>query len=324
MISPIGDGHDHEHINPEFDRFPLMPVPADNPTTTEGVTLGKKLFFDQRLSGDNSISCASCHQPEFSFSDGGEAVSKGVGGALGNRNTPALINLAWRTHLFHDGRASSLEEQAFGPITNPIEMNESFPNLISELAVDPDYPDLFAAAFKNGSINQENIENALAQYQRLLVSNNAKYDKVLAGEASFTNAEKAGFNLFFSEKTECFHCHGTILLTNQGFNNIGLDIAYEDKGRAVVSGLSRDNGKFIPPTLRNIALTAPYMHDGRFATLEEVIDFYNSDIENHANLDPVVARNMNLTDEEKDQLLAFLNTLTDTVFTNNPEFIFEE
>jgi cytochrome c peroxidase len=301
-----------------------MPVPPENITTVEGVALGKKLFFDKRLSGDNTISCASCHQPEFSFADGGKALSVGVNGAEGSRNTPALINLGWRTHLFHDGRAESLEEQASGPITNPLEMDENFPNLISELALDPDYPKLFSAAFANGKINQENIEFALAQYQRLLVSNNSKYDKVLAGEASFSNEEKAGFNLFFSEKTECFHCHGTILLTNQGFNNIGLDLEYEDKGRADVTGLSRDNGKFIPPTLRNIELTAPYMHDGRFETLEEVIDFYNDDLQNHANLDPVVATNMNLNADEKAQLLAFLKTLTDTVFTNNPEFLPEE
>lgn len=311
-------------------------IPEDNPTTIEGVELGKKLFFEKKLSKDNSISCGSCHQPENSFSDVGMALSSGVNGTLGKRNAMSLFNLAWgsvtsRRFNWH-GSAETLEEQAFEPVRNSLEMNESWINVVSKLQSDPSYPPMFKKAFLTEVIDSHLVVKAIAQFERTLISGESKMDRYvietfvgndLPGDNSLTAQEQRGFDLYLQEnKGDCFHCHAdqyNPLWTNNEFVNNGLD-AQPDSGLALVTGRSTDIGKFKTPSLRNLVFTAPYMHDGRFQTLEEVVDFYNSGVNaNSPNIDGrQKPRNMNA--QEKEDLIAFLKTLTDSSFVSNPEF----
>ena len=295
--------------------FPPMAVPPDNPMTEEGVALGRRLFFDPILSSDGTTSCASCHRPEFAFSDP-EPVSSGVAGST-RRNSMGLANAGWSPSLFWDGRAASLEEQALQVVESPDEMGESWENVERKLRAHPEYPGEFRRAFGDVPITRDNAVRAIAQFERTLISGGSKFDRVLAGQEQFTEAEELGLDLFFSERGDCFHCHGTLLFTDGDFHNTGLDGTPADSGRVAVTGRRLDYGKFKSPSLRNVEFTAPYMHDGRLPTLEEVLDHYDTGLNRNEFLDPLLLRfrePRNFTREEREALIAFLLTLSDPEF----------
>lgn len=312
-------------------------VPQDNPLTVEGIALGRKLFFEKKLSRNNSISCASCHNPSNAFNDKGKQFSIGVDGNVGIINAMPLFNLAF-TDEFNDhgsfnwnGRFNSIEEQNFEPVTNPLEMDETWINVMSKLQNDSDYPDLFYAAFGTRIIDSNLVVKALAQFERTLISGNSKMDNQMKFEAGlpYTGArlnaqEERGYTVYVSEnKGDCLHCHGlkpNPIWTDFKFRNNGLDLA-PDSGLAAITKLSTDVGKFKTPSLRNLVFTSPYMHDGRFSTLEEVIDFYTDSVQfSSPNVDPTMQKTRNLTTLEKQDLLAFLRAITDSVFVNQAEF----
>jgi cytochrome c peroxidase len=304
--------------------FPDMIIPEDNPMTVEGVELGRRLFYDPILSADNTQSCADCHAAAFSFTDNGKQFSTGIDGIAGTRNSMAVINAGWMPHLFWDGRSTGLEHQALEPVPNPIEMHQPWTEAMGKLNAHPEYPDLFFKAFGTRQVDSTLVVKAIAQFERTMISSNSKWDRYLRGEVQLTQAESKGFEIFFTEKGDCFHCHTTILFTDNIFHNNGLDAEFTDMGLFDVTGDPNDMGKFKTPTLRNIAFTAPYMHDGRFATLEEVIDFYSHKVTFSPTIDPLMKQvgqgGIQLTDDEKESLLAFLNTLTDQSFIDNPDF----
>ncbi len=302
-------------------RFPEMNIPANNPLTVEGVALGRRLFYDPIFSADGTKSCASCHLPSTSFSDPNR-VSEGVGGATGTRQAMALMNIGYVDDLFWDGRAESLEAQAIQPVQNPVELSEDWDHVVHKLQQHPTYPDAFEAAFGTRTIADSLAVKAIAQFERTLLSGNSKFDQVNRGEATFTEAEQRGFDLFFTEKADCFHCHGTLLFTDNRFHNNGLDAAPADSGRAGVTHHAFEMGLFRSPSLRNIEYTAPYMHDGRFTTLEEVIQHYNFGVKRSPTLDPLMqnGRFLFLTEDDVQDLIAFLKTLSDPKFLTNPDF----
>jgi len=317
--------------------FPPLPPTPDNELTEEGVELGRFLFYEERLSGDNTQSCGSCHAAPFSFTDNGTPFSTGIDGIEGERNAMAPINLAWDLFYFWDGRSPTLESQALEPVVNPIEMHDTWPNAVSKLQADPAYEQLFLRAFGTTQIDSMLVAKALAQFMRTMVSYNAKYDRVLRGEEAFTPEEQQGFFLFQAEGgfppdvpggqggADCFHCHslGGAMFTDHQLHNNGLDSVFSDLGAGGVTGNPADMGRFKTPTLRNVALTAPYMHDGRFQTLEEVIDHYDSGGHPSPTIDAFMkftTGGLQLTAQKKQQLLAFLNTLTDVEFINDPDF----
>lgn len=304
-------------------------IPVNNSQTIQGVALGKKLFFDPILSSDNSVSCANCHAPSAAFSDNA-TVSVGVNSAMGNRNSMPLFNLAWNydERFFWDGRVFSLEHQAREPIINNLEMNSVWDDVIAKLNADASYPEMFQLAFPSEAINQETVIKAIAQFERTLISANSKFDRYLLGQENLTASELNGFNVFMDEsRGDCFHCHGSDnnpLWTDNKFHNNGLDATFTDLGLAIFTGDPSDNAKFKTPTLRNLVFTAPYMHDGRFTTLEEVINHYSEGLQNSPTIDPLMKKvdegGVQLSSQDKADLKAFLLTLTDTSFTTNPDF----
>ncbi|MDN5349391.1 MAG: cytochrome c peroxidase [Bacteroidales bacterium] len=304
--------------------FPDMTIPVDNQLTEEGITLGRKLFHDPILSANNSQSCASCHLQDFSFADS-NSFSIGIDGIEGSRNAMALINVGWLRHFNWDGSAKTLEEQAFEPVVNPVEMHNSWPQAVVSLKNDTVYRRMFFEAFGTLDFDSTLVVKAIAQFERTLISSNSKWDSYLRGEISLTQAESRGFEIFFTEKGDCFHCHSTILFTDNDFHNNGLDAAFADSGLFKVTADPNDLGRFRTPTLRNAAFTAPYMHDGRFQTLEEVIDFYSEGLQYSETIDPLM-KNVNdggvqLTEEEKFYLLTFLKTLSDFSFIQNSAYV---
>lgn len=315
---------------PEPEGFVKMQIPEDNPLTYEGVALGRALFFDPVLSLDSTISCSSCHQPALAFTDGG-AVSRGIAGRMGQRSAPSLLNIGFHYKgVFWDGRSPSLEEQALHPLGDSLEMGNHWDLIQARLRQHPEYPGLFHEAFPGASIDQESTAKALAQFQRTLVSANSKFDQVQRGEAQFTPQEKRGWTIFFdagypaTPMAECSHCHTDPLFTNLDFSNNGLDEIssldeFPDQGLGQISGNKYDNGKFRVPTLRNILLTAPYMHDGRFKTIEEVVQHYNSGGHYAENVDPNV-RPLHLSEKDQQDLIAFLQTLTDSAALSNQSY----
>ena len=309
--------------------LPAPSIPNNNQQTEEGVSLGRKLFFDPILSGDGTLACASCHAPEFAFTDSAQ-FSTGITMQQGDRNAMAIFNAAWNWNgkFFWDGRANSLEEQAFGPVTNPIEMNNTWPNAVASLQADADYPSLFNAAFGTSTIDSILVSKAIAQFERTLISGDSRFDRYVLGQGTLTNAELSGFNIFMDENGgDCFHCHGQPsepLWTDNNFHNNGLDAVFADNGLGIITGNAADNGKFKTPSLRNLAYTAPYMHDGRFATLDEVIDHYSVGLENSPTIDPLLKYigqgGVQLLPSEKADLKAFLLSLSDPNFITNPNF----
>jgi cytochrome c peroxidase len=307
-------------------RLPRVKLPEDNPLTLEGVELGRRLFHETALSVNRTISCASCHQPEAAFADTGKVLSTGVGGKTGTRNSMPLFNLAWQQDFFWDGRVNGLRHQVLHPIADPVEMAHTPEAAAAALAKAKDYPPRFAEVFGDAKITPERIGLAVEQFLLTLVSQESKFDRAARGETALTPEEQRGLELFVTEHdparglrgADCFHCHGGNLFTTGQFANNGLDAVFQDKGRSTVTGSAGDDGKFRIPSLRNIALTAPYMHDGRFATLEEVIAHYDHGIQRSTTLDPNIAKHpeagLGLSAEDQRALIAFLKTLTDEHF----------
>ncbi len=310
-------------------------IPADNPTTKEGVYLGKMLFYEPLLSSTNSISCGSCHQQALAFTDG-RVLSDGVNGLKADRNAMSLANLLWVKNFFWDGRVKGLEEQASFPMTHPHEMDQSMAVSAKKIAGIKSYRRLFALVYGNDSVTAERMVKAIAQFERTLISCNAAYDRYLRGDYQPTPAEMNGMSLFMRTPNpannirgaSCARCHGTPKMFIELFHNNGLDSVPKDAGRQQLTCNAADAGRFRVPTLRNIALTAPYMHDGRFSTLEEVVDHYNEHIVNSLVLSPLlqhVSNNDNgstlgLTAVEKSNLLSFLHMLTDSSFITDKRF----
>ena len=309
--------------------FPPLPQDAANPLTVAGADLGRTLFHDPILSRDGSLSCAGCHRPEQAFSDAGRKTSLGVEGRAGTRNTPGLFNLAWARALFWDGRAPDLESQALEPVRSSHEMDLPWPEVGARLRADSGYRAGFRRAFGTESIDSALVAKALAQFQRTLLSTRSRYDRWKAAEIDFTDQEYRGYQVFNTEAGECFHCHGEPFFTNFAFHNIGLDSLVEGTGLGGRTGRAGDMGKWKVPSLRNLAFSAPYMHDGRFATLGEVIDFYQSGGHYSPTLDPLIrnpgspfaklrgAQGLGLTPAQKEELIAFLATLNDSSATAN-------
>jgi cytochrome c peroxidase len=291
---------------------PADTAPPDNALTEARAALGRRLFNDARLSSTGQVSCASCHQQADAFSDPAR-VSTGVDGQRGTRNAPALVNLAWGTSFFWDGRAASLEEQAGKPIENPIEMNLPLADAVAHVATDTAYVSAFADAYA-GPPTETTLRYALASFVRALVSGGSPYDRHERGDdGAFGAAEARGEALFFSERTGCFHCHPPGALTNDGYFNDGSFVAGGDEGRKALTGLAGDLGKFKVPGLRDVAASAPYMHDGSLSTLEAVIDQYDRGGRGDPSTDPQV-RPLGLSAGEKGDLVTFLRSLTDGAF----------
>jgi cytochrome c peroxidase len=295
----------------------------DNTITKEGFELGRMLFYDGRLSSDGSVSCGSCHRQTFAFADHSHDLSHGVGNKLGNRNTTALANLAWMPEFFWDGGANHLEVTPLNALTNPVEMGETLTNVLKRLNNLPEYREKFKGAFGRDTINSQLLFRALAQFTGSLVSANSRYDHYVRKEKGvvFTAEEQEGLRLF---EANCAACHATDLFTDHSYRNNGLDSIPRDKGREIITSNPADWGKFKVPSLRNIALTTPYMHDGRFYMLKRVLDHYASGVKDSPTLDPLLKQNgrlgIPLTEDEKTKLIAFLNTLTDPVFANDKRF----
>jgi cytochrome c peroxidase len=304
-------------------------IPVNNPLTLEGIALGKELFFDPLLSGDETQSCASCHSPQKSFTDQ-QKFSTGVAGNLGSRNAMPLFNLAWNfdERFAWDGKEFGLEKQALEPVSNPLEMHSDWKKVGNKLEANSRYKDLFLQAFGSSKIDSTSITRAIAQFERTLISGNAKFDKYLRGETSLSAEEQDGFAVFMDEsKGDCFHCHGSNnnpLWTDNKFHNNGLDSTFNDLGLGGVTGDPNDNGKFKSPSIRNLDFTAPYMHDGRFATLEEVINHYSEGLKRSPTIDPLMKKvnegGIQLSPQEKTNLKAFLQTLSDYEFVRNTDF----
>lgn len=318
---------------PKLRFFPPMPVAQSNPVTIPGADLGRHLFYDPILSADSNLSCASCHRQEAAFSDAPNAFSAGAHGARLERNTLPLFNLAWTPVFFWDGRAGNMETQVFHPVRAHNEMNLTWSLAAERIRKSDFYKVKFRLAFGDQAIDSTLIAKAIAQFERTLLSCNSKYDMVLDGKAFFTKEEFEGFELINDmTRGNCLQCHptdGDALGTTYIFSNNGLEKImdarlYKDQGRGKVTGKITDNGKFKIPSLRNIALTPPYMHDGRFKTLEEVLDFYSNGIHAAANIDAGIANahsgGVRLDEHEKRKIIAFLHTLSDSTFISDPRF----
>lgn len=323
----------------------FLKMPDNNPLTNAGVELGRKLFYDPILSANNTQSCASCHNQKNAFSDNGKKFSEGIHGLFGTRNSMPLFNLGyWESksktnhRFFWDGGANDLERQVLAPIQSPIEMDESLLNVVNKLQVHSEYPKLFKKAFGSDSIYIFLVQKAIAQFERTLISFGSKYDKYLQTKniAVFTQEEYSGMQTLFgvndngaSGLGDCFHCHGsqgTYFLTDFDFHNNGLDVYPTDSGLYRITNNISDFGKFKTPSLRNLVFTAPYMHDGRFSSLDSVVEFYNSGTKNSIYVDPLIGKHfthggtLNLNIKQKADLVSFLKCLTDSTFITNPKF----
>jgi cytochrome c peroxidase len=304
---------------PVLPLFPPMPVRADNPVTVEGAALGKQLFFDPVLSRDSSTSCASCHRPEKAFSDAPNRFSKGVSGRLSIRNTPSLQNLAWYRDFFLDGRVTGLEEATLHPVRDEREMDFSVSGVVSRLSQQADYRESFFRAFGNTQPDSALLARALGQYLRTLLAYRSRFDSALWGYAYLSDAERHGLEAMSDQtRGNCIACHSLgsdALGVAPGFRNNGLDDVktIQDPGLGKVTGSIQDIGRFKIPSLRNVAITGPYMHDGRFTSLEEVLRFYSEGV--HPTADPPLSNGQRagprLTEQEQRDIIAFLEALTD-------------
>lgn len=289
-----------------------------NPITEAGFVLGRKLFFDPRLSRDNSTSCGSCHQQFAAFSNLDHKVSHGIDNLLGKRNAPPMFNLAWHPSFMWDGGVNHIEVMPLAPISNPVEMDESIDNVLAKLRSDNSYKIMFKDAFGSETIDSQKMLLAFAQFMSLMISSDSKYDKVMAGQALFSTNEANGYNIF---KKHCNGCHTEPLMTNFSFRNNGLDNTFVDLGRGLITQQPSDMGLFKVPSLRNVSLSRPYMHDGRFQTLEACVEHYISGVKQSATVDTLVASGILLSTQEKADVISFLNTLTDTTFVKDKRFM---
>lgn len=294
---------------------------STTPLTKETFDLGRKLFHDGILSRDNSISCASCHISQNSFTHHGHDVSHGIDDKLGIRNALPLINLAWSTSFFWDGGVTHLDLSPTVPIHNPVEMDENMDNVIRKLQNKPEYVQLFQKAFGTSTITSNHVFKSLSHFMVALVSDNSKYDQVIRKETTFTREEGNGYKIF---QSKCSSCHREPLFTDYSFRDNGIGInPIKDLGRYEISQNESDKLKFRVPTLRNLSYSAPYIHDGRFYNLQAVLTHYSREVIQTANLDPLLKENdgIPLTSIEMEELLAFLNTLNDESFVKNKNFM---
>ena len=335
LSSGISCSQDHEGeyvlLNDELElkipaNFPeLVYDTTKNPPTEQGFALGKKLFYDGKLSANGFISCGFCHEQRFAFTHHGHQFSHGIDDLEGVRNAPAIQNAAFMRHFAWDGATAHLDLFPIIPITNEVEMGETVSNVLAKLKADGEYQLLFANAFENGAVSSENFFKALSQFMVMMISSNSKYDKYVRKEdgVTFTPIESRGMEIF---EQQCASCHKTALFTDDSFRNNGLPPypGLNDLGYAEVSGSAGDNYKFKVPSLRNVAVTAPYMHDGRFGSLQSVLDFYTNGVKDSETLDPLLKQNnrlgIALSAEDKLALIAFLKTLTDETYLNDKRF----
>jgi cytochrome c peroxidase len=299
--------------------FPQPVLEADNPFTREKVELGRMLFYDPILSLDSSISCATCHFQALAFSDT-VPLSRGFDGRLGNRNAPPLFNLAWHPYFNKDGGTPTIELQMFVPIQDENEMNHNLVPAAERLARNPFYRQYFSRAFDREP-DAYGITRAIGLFERMLVSADSPFDRYYyhGQTAAMSPAAQRGWDIFRSDSTQCATCHSLPNFTNYAFENNGYFASYPDPGRARVTLSPSDIGKFKTPSLRNIALTGPYMHDGSVATLSEIIDQYQAGGSGYVNQSPIL-KPFSLTPDQKADLLAFLDALTDPSFIENPAF----
>lgn len=292
---------------------------ANNKVTTEGFVLGRKLFYDPILSKDSSISCSFCHQRIAAFAHIDHTLSHGINGLIGKRNVPAIQNMIWQNSFMWDGGVNHIEVQPIAPITNSTEMDEKLANVVSKIQKNKEYVADFKTVFKDSIITSEKVLKVLAQFTGMMISCNSKYDKYVKGEEKFTQQEQSGLQLF---RAKCTACHVEPLFTDNTFRNIGLkpDTALADSGRANITHLVADYMKFKVPSLRNVELTYPYMHDGRFRNLQQVLNHYATGNFFTTNVDSAVIKNVGLTTNERADLIAFLKTLTDREFVYDRRF----
>lgn len=327
------DGTPYIFVYPE--NFDDPELPTDNVLTIEGVKLGKMLFYEKSLSKDGTQACATCHLQKTGFSDENQ-FSTGVDGFFGKRQAMPIFNMAWhKTGFFWDGRANTLREQSLKPIQDPLEMHETLENVVSKLSKNKTFTDQFTRAFGTPEVNSHKVSLALEQFMMTIVSFDSKYDQYLAGKTTLTDSEERGRNLFFGEYNpffpdqpgaDCAHCHSGPNFHNGEFMNNGLDkdADFKDFGREQVTNLASDRATFLMPSLRNVAQTAPYMHDGRFKTLEEVVEHYNAGVKMSSTVSPLIAptiaKGLMLSAQDKTDLVNFLKTLSDQQFLTNPAY----
>lgn len=314
---PIG-----KHITPIVPLgLPPLTIPKDNPLTEESIALGRSLFFDFRLSQDNTVSCASCHSPAKAFADG-RRVSTGVAGTLGVRNAPTLLNAAYLKTLFWDGRAASLEDQSGSPMQNSLEMHQNHMLTVFRVNADPEYRVMASKAFGSPSLDLVRVERAIAAFERTLLSGDSPFDRYQYGgeKSALTASQIRGLATFQDPaRGNCASCHTILdryaLFTDNKFHNLGVGVAedgsFSDSGRFQLTGNPSDRGAFRTPTLRNVALTAPYMHDGSEKTLKQVVDFYAGKGNSNPNLDPEMQK-IHLSDQDRSDLVEFLKALNGT------------
>ena len=330
---PQGVVQDSSPYMLSYGNFPTPTIAVDNQLTIQGVKLGRMLFYEKMLSGDGEMACASCHLQEFAFTDTAK-FSTGIQGLKGGRQAMTVFNMAWHENeFFWDGRAHLLRDQALLPIQDELEMDETLENVVAKLSESQTYKDQFIRVFGTDEITSEKISLALEQFMNSITSTNSKYDDFLLDSTVFNASEKRGFELFTTDYNpffpnesgaDCQHCHSGLNFENDKYMNNGLDATFADDGREKATKNAADKGKFKVTSLRNIAITAPYMHDGRFNTLAEVVEHYNSQIKASATLDPALEqtreKGLFLDAQDKADLVAFLNTLTDKDLTTNSEY----
>lgn len=305
-------------------RWPdYFPAPVynfeENPRSKETFLLGKKLFYDPILSLDNTVSCGSCHQHFVAFAHADHKVSHGIHNKLGIRNSPALFNLLWQKNFFWDGGSNHIELQPIGPITNPVEMGETLQNVVYKLSQRAEYRSLFKSAFNSDSITSQLMLKAIVQFMGSFISATSRYDKYRMDPSKnkLTADESEGLTLV---EQKCGNCHPAPLFTDNTFRNNGLDEQITDSGRFRITNINSDMGKFKVPSLRNIELSYPYMHDGRFESLEQVLNHYEAGVKSSATCDPALVQGIGLTSDEKRKVIAFLKTLTDHEFIKDVRF----
>lgn len=325
-------GCSDQDASPQNDAYAFQPpatFPAaaytleNNPVTRDGFELGRALFYDPILSADSSIACANCHQQARAFSDPVHRFSKGVGEASGFRNAPAIQNTAFQQDFFWDGGVKHLDFVPINAITSELEMKETLAGVVTKLQRSTFYPARFSQAFGAGEVTSQHMLQALSQFMVMMISADSRYDRYLQGKESLTVDEQGGLGLM---QQKCSGCHATDLFTDGSFRNNGLDETFDsDAGRERITELDKDRGKFKVPSLRNAELTAPYMHDGRFNTLAQVLNHYSAGVKPSATLDPLLTGasphpGIALTDTDQQQIIAFLKTLTDRTFTKDQRF----